>query len=156
MFYTTIDNTYFPPNEVLDDLMDVLAEPSGHAVAEPSFLSSNGTTANVPTEVLEVLQKVIAAMKQGQAVTISSVDMRLDEHQAASLIGERSSFFSKLLDDGTIPSTRTQRLRMIQLRDLLEYQERSARERREAFERMQEAAHEGDMYRKTATPVKTR
>ena len=154
MATTVKERTVLPPAESLGRLFDVL---SGRSAARTTtLLGPDGEHLVLPPEVFEVLRDVVAAMVQGQAVTIAPVHQRLTTQEAADLVGVSRPTLVKLLESGEIAFEQPGRHRRVRLADVLAYRDRASVDRRAALDRMVEIADEADMYERTATPRPTR
>lgn len=160
MAASTLERTVLPPDEPLDSLLaalDALQAPMTEAEPLSTTLTGpDGEHLVLPAEVFEVLRDVVAALSQGQAVTVAPVHQRLTTQQAADLLGISRPTFVKLLDDGEIPYLQPGRHRRVLLSNVLAYRERRSAAARESFKRMAEIAHEAGMHERTATPWRTR
>jgi len=88
----------------------------------------------VPAAVYRVLQRVVEAMRLGQAVTIQPQSRVLTTQQAADLLGISRPTLVKLLDKGEIPFERNGTAhRRVALGDVLEYAERRRQAQYEAI-----------------------
>lgn len=154
MALTMTERTVLPPTEPLGQLSALLA---GLATERATtLLGPDGERLVLPPEVFEVLRDVVAAMAQGQAVTIAPVHQRLTTQEAADLLGVSRPTVVKLLETGEIPFEQPGRHRRVRLADVLAYRDRASAERRSALDRMVEIADEADLYERTATPRRTR
>lgn len=154
MTASTLAGTVLPPKEPLDDLVAALSR----LKAEPSTILSGpgGEQLVLPAEVFAVLRSVVAAMADGQAVTIAPVHQRLTTQEAADLLGISRPTFIKLLESGEIAFERPGRHRRVRLTDVLTYRQRRSIQRRESLDRMVDIADESGMYEQAATPQRTR
>ena len=154
MTASTLEGTVFPPKEPLDELVAALSRLDA---AKNTILSGpNGERLVLPAEVLEVLRGVVAAMADGQAVTIAPVHQRLTTQEAADLLGISRPTFVKLLESGEVPFEQPGRHRRVRLTDVLSYRQRRTTQRRESLDRMVDIADESGMYEITAAPTNTR
>lgn len=71
--------------------------------------------------IYRALREVVAAMRQGRAVTVAPVDTTLTTQQAADFLGISRPTLVKLLDSGQIDFDRPGSHRRVRLVDLLEY-----------------------------------
>lgn len=158
MAISMLDRTVLPPKAEgkagLDELGAALAR--SEADSATTLLDEKGEPLVLPREVVEVLRDIVEAMSRGQAVTIAPVHSRLTTQEAADLLGVSRPTLVKLLEDGDIPFERPGRHRRVRLADLLAYRDRASKERRAALDRMVAIADDADMYRRTATPKRTR
>ncbi len=90
----------------------------------------------LPPEVFEVLREVVAALAQGQAVTIAPVHQRISTQEAADLLGISRTTLVKLLEDGEIPYEQPGRHRRVLLYDVLAYRKRQSTKARQALDDM--------------------
>lgn len=154
MTASMLERTVLPPEEPLDDLVAAL----GRLDAGPNTILSgpDGERLVLPAEVFKVLRGVVAAMADGEAVTIASVHQRLTTQEAADLLGVSRPTLVKLLESGEIPFEQPGRHRRVRLTDVLSYRQRRSIQRRESLDRMIEIADESGMYEQAATPQRTR
>ena len=144
MTASMLERTVLPPEEPLDDLVAAL----GRLDAGPNTILSGpgGERLVLPAEVFKVLRGVVAAMADGEAVTIASVHQRLTTQEAADLLGVSRPTLVKLLESGEIPFEQPGRHRRVRLTDVLSYRQRRSIQRRESLDRMIEIADESGMY----------
>lgn len=114
------------------------------------------TEIEVPEELYGVLVDVVDTLSQGLAITIAPHNTMLTTQEAADLLNISRPTLVRLLTDGEIPHTMRGRHRRVLLQDVLDYQERTRRERRLALDQMAADAEEGGLYELTATPRRTR
>lgn len=102
--------------------------------------------------MFDALVQVATAMAQGQGVTVMAQSALLTTQEAAELLGISRPTLVRLLKDDEIPYEQRGRHRRILLADLLAYQERMRRERREALDRMAQEGQAAGIYEATAGP----
>ncbi|MEY9211769.1 helix-turn-helix domain-containing protein [Thermobifida halotolerans] len=124
--------------------------------ARARLVGPDGSQTEIPDEVYEVLRDVVTALSQGLAISIAPHNTMLTTQEAAELLGVSRPTLVRLLHDGEIPFSMRGRHRRVLLRDVLDYQSRTRREREEALDRMAADAEEADLYEATATPRTTR
>ena len=153
MSASTLERTVLPPKESLDHFRALL---SSFEARSTTLIGPDGERLVLPSEVFEVLRDIVAAMAEGQAVTIVPVHQRLTTQEAADLLSISRPTLIKLLESDEIPFERPGRHRRLRLTDVLAYQDRRSTQRRQALDRMVEIADESGMYERTATPRSTR
>ncbi|WP_419994378.1 helix-turn-helix domain-containing protein [Streptomyces boninensis] len=147
------ERTVLPPDEPLDDLMQLMTR-----VSDAELVAPTGERLAIPHELFEVLRTVVAAMAQGQAVTVAPHHQALTTQEAADLLSISRPTLVKLLERGELPYHRPGRHRRILLRDVLTYQEQRRHERRVALDEMVRVSEDAGMYDATdnAPPPPTR
>ena len=151
---STLDRTVLPPEESLDELVDLLDRVRDEPTT--TLIGPDGERLVLPQEVFAVLRDVVEAMAHGQAVTVAPVHQRLTTQEAADLLGISRPTFVKLLQSGEIPFEQPGRHRRVRLVDVLAYRQQRSTQRRKSLDRMVEIAHDSGMYEQTATPKRTR
>ncbi len=134
--------TVVPPADLeqLNDLsrfLDQLTEPA-------ALLGPDGQTMGLPMETYNLLVEVVKAMSQGKAITVAPQSQRLTTQQAADFLGVSRPTLVKLLEAGKIPfeCPSGSRHRRLQLRDVLDYQQRRRVERAEPLDDLTRTAQE--------------
>jgi excisionase family DNA binding protein len=118
--YTSIElGTVVPPRDpgLLSRLKDFL---SGHR-GQATLTAPDGTTAEVPGEVYEVLSQAVEALSGGSAVALTRLSDRLSTTQAAEVLGVSRPTLIKLLEDGKLPFERINVHRTLGLADVLAF-----------------------------------
>lgn len=104
----------------------------------------------LPTALYDALLQVAESLSQGLAVTVAPKHMTLSTYEAAELLGMSRPTLVKLLDTGEIPhdrlSDRPGAHRRVKLSDVLAYQERRRRIRRQLLKEMTQEAVETGRY----------
>jgi excisionase family DNA binding protein len=148
--------TYLLEGNELAEVVDFLAELERRGVAvpkpQPALVGADGERLEVPNPIFEALMQVATAMAHGQAVTVIPQNALLTTQEAAELLGISRPTLVRLLEDHEIPYEKRGRHRRVQLSDLLAYQERMRRERRESLDRMAREGQEAGLYEVTSGP----
>jgi excisionase family DNA binding protein len=110
----------------------------------------------VPEELYGVLSDVVEALSQGLAITIAPHNTMLTTQEAADLLSLSHPTLVRLLTDGEIPYSMRGRHRRLLLSDVLDYRDRSRRERRQTLDEMAVAGQDAGLYDVTATARRTR
>nr|WP_198946123.1 helix-turn-helix domain-containing protein [Pseudofrankia asymbiotica] len=124
--------------------------------AHARLVGPDGSELLVPQEIYEVLRDAVTALSQGLAITIAPHNTLLTTQEAADLLNISRPTLVRLLTDGEIAYTMRGRHRRVLLHDVLDYRDRSRRDRREALDQMAADAEKDDLYNLTATPKSTR
>ncbi|MDR3360774.1 MAG: excisionase family DNA-binding protein [Bifidobacteriaceae bacterium] len=121
-------DTVLPPDDAssLAGLLETLDPAHGKA----ALVGPDGERVELPDQVHDALTRVVKALRQGCAVTVAPVSMRLTTSQAAEMLGVSRPTFVRLLDDGEIPYDRPRRHRLVRLDDVLAFKERRRAGRR--------------------------
>jgi excisionase family DNA binding protein len=96
--------------------------------------------------MFEALIQVATAMAHGEGVTVMPQNALLTTQEAAELLGISRPTLVRMREDGEIPYEQRGRHRRAVLADLLGYQERMRRERRELLDRMAREGQEAGLY----------
>jgi excisionase family DNA binding protein len=125
-------------------------------LAAARLVGPDGTQLDIPDELYEVLRDVVTALSQGLAISIVPHNTMLTTQEAADLLNISRPTLVRLLTDGEIPYTMRGRHRRVMLRDIVDYRDRTCRERRRALDQMTADAEDDGLYEVTATPKRTR
>jgi excisionase family DNA binding protein len=98
-----------------------------------SLVSPDGAQLEIPTSIYKVLVAAVAAMAQGNAVSIIPVHHELTTQQAADLLNVSRPHLVKLLGDGAIPFHKTGAHRRIYFEDLMRFRDLRDAERQKAL-----------------------
>jgi excisionase family DNA binding protein len=146
------ERTVLPPEESLDDLVELVHRINGSGQAQ--LVGPDGVRTQLPAAVYEVLQLVVLAMSRGQAVTVAPHHLQLTTQEAADILGVSRPTLVKMLDEGRIRYLQPGRHRRVLLRDLLAYQEQRRVARSAALDELVAVSEDADGYRKTERPFR--
>lgn len=147
---TTSELTVLPPSQPLEELAAAITTGTARLVG------ADGRAIDLPDELTQVLAVVVAAMADGQAVTIAPHNQTLTTQEAAALLGVSRPTLIRLLDAGRIPYHQPGSHRRVLLRDVLAYADTRRSERADVVDELVDLAEEAGMYEATATPRRTR
>lgn len=99
----------------------------------------------LPRDALALLRDLLVEMAQGNAVTIVPTHAELTTQKAANIFNVSRPYLVNLLEDGTIPFSKTGTHRRIRFQDLMSYRERRELESRAALDELISQAQEHDM-----------
>ena len=109
---------------------------------QAKLVAPDGTEVALPGEVYAVLRSVAEAMSRGLAITVAPHNTQLTTQEAADMLNISRPTLVRLLEEGEIPFEQRGRHRRVRLADVLDYQERSRRERRAALGELTRTASE--------------
>ena len=98
----------------------------------------------IPAAVVGLIQRVLAEMANGNAVTIIPIHAELTTQQAADLLGTSRPFVAKLVDSGELPHRKVGTHRRIRFTDLMAYKNRLAADRQKILDQLAADAQEMD------------
>ena len=99
------------------------------------MLGPDGGRVSLPAEVYQIVIEVVAAMREGEVITLVPRAQRLTTQEAADFLGVSRPTPVKLLEDGKIPYDQPGRHRRLLFTDLLTYTERQQADRHMAYTR---------------------
>ena len=108
-------------------------------------ISANGgaaKTIELPAPAVRLLQRVLAEMSAGNAVTLIPVRAELTTRQAADILNVSRPYLIGLLEQGKIPYRKVGTHRRIRFLDLTDYRRRMDMESRQALEKLAAEAQE--------------
>jgi excisionase family DNA binding protein len=129
--------TYLPDREraellkfaqVLNGIDTAVGEP-GHAM----LVGPDGKQVPIPAELFQVLEEAANVLALGDGISILPYSAKLTTQEAADFLGMSRPTFVKILQSGAIPFEMAGRHRRVTFRDVVDYQQRAQRERREAL-----------------------
>jgi excisionase family DNA binding protein len=129
----------------------------GNATGRPALVAPNGEVLELPDAMFDALRQVAMALSSGMGVNVAPLNAMLTTQEAADYLGISRPTLVRILERGEIPMEKPGRHRFVQLKYLIQYQERECADRRQALEAMIEDAESNGLYAKTDRPApKTR
>jgi excisionase family DNA binding protein len=150
------ERTVLPPEDGTDLARLARGLADVPAPARARLVGPDGSQIDIPEELYGVLRDVVTALSQGLAISIAPHNTMLTTQEAADLLNISRPTLVRLLTDGDIPHSMRGRHRRVMLRDILDYRERTRRERRDTLDQMAADADDDGLYDLTATPKRTR
>jgi len=147
------ERTVLPPEDSSDLARFARRLASLEEPARARLVGPDGSQIDIPDELYGVLRDVVTALSHGLAISITPHNTMLTTQEAADLLTISRPTLVRLLTDGEIPYTMRGRHRRVMLRDILDYRDRTRRERRQTLDQM---ATDDNLYAVTATPKRTR
>ena len=120
----------------------LLDRASHQRTSQCRIVGPGGQEILIPESMFYVFERVAEVLAQGDAVTVLPVGQQLTTQQAADILNVSRQYLVRLLDQDTIPFTRTGTHRRIRVRDLLEYKSRRDHERTAALDALSEMSQE--------------
>lgn len=146
-------HTYLPDAQHEAEILDFVAalERAGAQVPtqRPAIVEADGHRTEIPAAMVSVLRQVAQALSAGMGVTVAPLNAMLTTQEAADFLGVSRPTLVRVLDRGEIPMQRPGRHRYVRLSDLLDYQQRSRRARRDALDEMVRLSEEMGLYEST-------
>jgi excisionase family DNA binding protein len=128
------------PSEEDIHLADVLGRQlSQYPTQEPTLrlrLEGQKEDMEIPVSAFLLFKQILLEMSKGNAVTLFPVESELTTQQAADLLNVSRPYLVELLDKGLIPFRKVGTHRRLMAADVIAYQRKMQRERREAVERL--------------------
>lgn len=118
------EDTYLPEAQDQERAEQIFEEMEAGAASGrsiPQYLLLGHEPIELTEPIYKALREVVAAMRQGRAVTVAPVDTTLTTQQAADFLGVSRPTLIKLLDAGLIDFERPGSHRRVRLVALLEY-----------------------------------
>lgn len=120
------EQTIYPPQpgsrdvEVITDLRQALA-------GRPELRGPHGAIA-LPPDMYEVLVKVVDALSQGLAVSLTPHHTRVSTQEAADILGVARTSVVRWIEEGRLDCEQPGRHRRLLLADVMEFKQRRRRE----------------------------
>ena len=128
------NHTVLPPATEDRELLTALkAALAGH---EHVSIATPGGSVPLPESVRTLLADAVAALEQGQAVTVEPLRTVLTTQEAADVLGITRPTLVRLLESGKVPFTTPGRHRRVQLADVLAFQQRERVRRGRVLDQM--------------------
>ena len=102
----------------------------------PALVGPDGAPRAIPNHVFELLELVVDTLADGKGVMIAPYGALLTTQEAADFLGISRPTLVKLLETGQIEHQRRGRHRRVQLKHLIDYQDRSRSARRASLDEM--------------------
>jgi excisionase family DNA binding protein len=132
--FVTPDQEIARTAERLEESLRSIQQRNDHAVLTAE--TSNIEPIRIPDEIFQLLVRLFAQLKRGEAIFLSPIQKQLTTHQAAKFLGVSRQYLCRLLDQGRIPFTRVGTHRRISLIDLIKYREDHKRARKESLDEL--------------------
>lgn len=105
-------------------------------------LQERGEVLEIPKKAFSLLIDILKNMAEGRSVTLLPSDSQVTTQQAADLLNVSRPHLVKLLERGEIPFKKAGTHRRIELKDLIAYEEKLKKARREKLDFLAKQAQE--------------
>jgi excisionase family DNA binding protein len=150
------ERTVLPPQDSSDLARFARRLAGMEEPARARLVGPDGSQIDIPDELYGILRDVVTALSHGLAISIAPHNTMLTTQEAADLLNISRPTLVRLLSDGEISYTMRGRHRRVMLRDILDYRDRTRRERRQTLDQMAADAEDDGLYEATATAKRTR
>ena len=150
--------TYVPSEDEARQLeRDLAAIFPADEQRRPEIVVPELGTLALPEPVMDLVVQVIRAVAAGEGISVIPRHQLLTTQESADVLGISRPTLVRLLESGEIPFSKRGRHRRVRLDDLIDYQERSRKERSDALDRMVAVGEASEMYdATTGLPPRTR
>jgi len=90
----------------------------------------------LPSSAVQLMIEVLTQLGQGNSVNITPIHAELTTQEAADLLNMSRPTFIKLLDEGTLPHTRTGNRRKVAFVDVIAYKQSLDQQRLDALDEL--------------------
>lgn len=129
------------PEETLDRLSEVLVRPG-----EVALIDEEGRRIDLPAPLVHHILRLVRLMKEQRTLVLIPEDETFTTQAAANYLGVSRQHLVNLLERGEIPFHKAGTHRRVYFRDLLAYEKRRDRSRREALDRLMKTVDEAGLY----------
>lgn len=131
---TTRNNRLDPsliPDEQLAELAKLFTKPDHVAL-----IDDQGNRTHIPEVIFNHLARIVRLMSERKAIVMMPEDEAFTTQAAANYLGVSRQFFVNLLEKGEISFHRVGTHRRVTFKDLLDYEKKREKTRREAMDRL--------------------
>lgn len=129
------------PEDQLAELAQAFAKP-GHV----ALIDAQGNQTHIPEEMFRHFARIVRLMTERKAIVLVPEDEAFTTQAAANYMGMSRQFFVGLLEKGEIPFHRVGTHRRVSFKDLLEYEKKRDRTRREGMDRLTDEVINAGLY----------
>ncbi len=135
-----LDPSMIPADE-LERMVKLFASP-GHILVT----DSEGSQMEIPEVLFQHFARIVRLMSERKAIVMLPEDELFTTQAAANYLGMSRQFFVNLLENGEIPFHRVGSHRRVTFKDLLEYEKKRDRKRRESMDRLTDEVIKAGLY----------
>ncbi len=135
-----LDPSLIPPDQ-LARMVRIFASPDHILLTD-----SQGNQSEIPEVLFQHFARIVRLMSEKKAIVMLPEDEAFTTQAAANYLGMSRQFFVGLLEKGEIPFHRVGTHRRVTFKDLLEYEKKRDRSRREAMDRLTDEVIKAGLY----------
>lgn len=132
----------------LSKLLDGIGRPRRRRAPKCKLVGPDGEAIAVPESVFYVLERVAEVLARGDAITVVPVGKEMTTQQAADLLNVSRQYLVRLLESKRIPFTTTGKHRRLRVEDVLAFNQKRDRERRQGLAELTRLTEEFGGYEK--------
>jgi excisionase family DNA binding protein len=110
--------------------------------ARCELVAPNGERTAIPEAAFRLLEVATEILARGEAATIVSLRTELTTQRAANLLNVSRQYLVRLLDEGSVPSTKTGTHRRVRMDDLLRFKAKRDADRKAKLDELSELSEE--------------
>jgi excisionase family DNA binding protein len=129
------------PEEELAELAKVFALPDHVAL-----IDEHGNRTHIPEVLFTHFARIVKLMRDRKAIVMLPEDELFTTQAAANYLGMSRQFFVNLLEEGKIPFHKVGTHRRVTFKDLLEYEKKRDKTRRESMDRLSDEVAKAGLY----------
>lgn len=135
-----LDPSLIPPEE-LERVASLFARPDHILLTD-----SEGNQVEIPEVLFQHFARIVRLMSERKAIVMLPEDEAFTTQAAANYLGMSRQFFVNLLEKGEIPYHKVGTHRRVTFKDLLEYEKKRDRQRRESMDRLTDEVIKAGLY----------
>jgi excisionase family DNA binding protein len=135
-----LDPSLFPEDQ-LAELAKAFAKP-GHV----ALIDENGERTHLPEALFNHFGRIVQLMHERKAIVLMPEDEAFTTQAAANYLGVSRQHLVDLLEKGEIPHHKVGTHRRVSFKDLLAFERRRDRTRREALDKLSDAVDKEGLY----------
>jgi excisionase family DNA binding protein len=125
----------------LERMVKLFASP-GHILVT----DSEGSQMEIPEVLFQHFARIVRLMSERKAIVMLPEDELFTTQAAANYLGMSRQFFVNLLENGEMPFHRVGSHRRVTFKDLLEYEKKRDRKRRESMDQLTDEVIKAGLY----------
>jgi len=129
------------PDDQLVELASAFAKP-GHA----ALIDENGNRTHLPEEIFRHFARIVRLMSERRAIVLMPEDEAFTTQAAANYLGMSRQHLVGLLDGNEIPHHKVGTHRRVTFKDLLTYEKKRDKTRREALDKLSAEVDAAGLY----------